>query len=159
MTIWPSEEHGTHQHKSTSNDCGTKHFTPASSSTEKKTFTFFTCKSEPNIKQMQNTAANTIIPYSFLTSRLSSWQAHLTRISSYLLPQKAVWWKEREDGFESYDGFQEQHSHAADPPLHHYRSCSLENVYKEKQVVWEEILKKEIELPAPFIEIYNNCGG
>ena len=63
-----------------------------------------------------------------------------------------------EDGFEFFYGFQEQHSHAAGPSLHHYRSCSLENVYKEKQVVWEEVLKKKIELPAPFLKIYNNCG-
>ena len=109
-------------------------------------------------KEMQNTATNTTIPRSFLLSRMSSWQAHLIRISPFLSQGKDVWWQEKEDGYEFLDGSQAQECHAAGPPLRHYRSSSLHTVYTEKEVVWKQITEKEVELPTPFIKIYDSQG-
>ena len=109
-------------------------------------------------KEMQNTATNTTIPRSFLLSRMSSWQAHLIRISPFLSQGKDVWWQEKEDGYEFLDGSQAQECHAAGPPLRHYRSSSLHTVYTEKEVVWKQIIEKTVELPTPFIKIYDSQG-
>ena len=44
-------------------------------------------------------STGTFISDTFLSSRLSSWQAHLMRISSYLMHGEGVWWKREEEGF------------------------------------------------------------
>ena len=85
-------------------------------------------------KEIQNTATNTTIPRRFLLSRMSSWQAHLIRISPFLSQGKDVWWQEKEDGYEFLDGSQAQECQAAGSPLRHYRSSSLHTVYTEKEV-------------------------
>lgn len=42
-------------------------------------------------KEMGCSKQNTNIPCSFLSGRMSSWQAHLVRISPFLLRGKGVW--------------------------------------------------------------------
>ena len=90
---------------------------------------------------------------SFLYRKRSSWQAHLERISSYLVHGPEVWW--------TYDNiYKTYHFHDADndpdyhpegPKLGHFRSMGIEDVYKRNRLAWNDILIKKIKLPAESI--------
>ncbi len=56
------------------------------------------------------------ISNSFITPRSHSWQAHLGRISSYLV-SKEVWWKTTADGFSFHDADSDPEFHSEGPSL------------------------------------------
>ena len=111
-----------------------------------------------NFREMKFTKLNTTITHDFISRCTASWQAHLTRISLFLLPGKGVWWKNTQDGYEFMDGSEEPNCHAEGPPLCHFRNTSLEDVYLEKQKVFQHIIDENVEVPAPFLRIYGSDG-
>ena len=111
-----------------------------------------------DFREMGSTGLNTTVPYSFISSRMSSWQAHLTRISPFLLPGKGVWWLKTPDGYKFLDGSDESDSQVAGPSLRHFRNTTLDKVYLEKQRVFQNIIDDNIEVPAPFLRIYSSDG-
>ena len=94
----------------------------------------------------------------FLTSRMSSWQAHLQRLSPYFLPSKGVWWQTTEEGYKFLDGTAEPAERCEGPPLHHFRDTTLEQVYKQKESIWPQIIEKRVVLPVPYIKLYDTDG-
>ncbi len=113
-------------------------------------------------KAMGVTTHNTTIPGSFLSGRMSSWQAHLERISTFLLRGKGTWWTSSGDAYEFLDGSEEIESRPEGPTLHHFRDTALKEVYQEKKSVWQLIIEEEVVLPTPFIKLYDtdgNCVG
>ena len=60
--------------------------------------------------QIQKTAyqlpksKNTVLDKQYLKKKSNSWQAHLTRISPYLIPGPGVWWSDLADSVEFADG-------------------------------------------------------
>jgi len=70
------------------------------------------------------TAGRTMITHSFLQDRMPSWQAHLHRISPFLLQGRGVWWEAVESGYLFHDGDTDVESHCAGPVLHHLRSST-----------------------------------
>ena len=82
------------------------------------------------VPEMGTTSKNTTISHTFISSRMSSWQSHLVRISPFLLPGKNVWWHETKNGYEFGDAKYEPDSHATAPHLFHFRGKTLEMVYK-----------------------------
>ena len=79
----------------------------------------------------------TYITLSFLKSRLRSWQQHSKRISQFLVLE-TVWWQKTPDGYHFYDGEDNPSISPVGPPLLHFRSTSLKQVYMQKQPTWEK---------------------
>ena len=104
-------------------------------------------------------STGTFISDTFLSSRLSSWQAHLMRISSYLMHGEGVWWKREEEGFRFLDGVNDPDSHAIGPPLDHFRSKTLPDVYCKRSQDWDSILHAKVTLPSPSIRQYDSDGN
>ncbi len=101
---------------------------------------------------------NTVVSRDFLSGRMSSWQAHLTRISTYLLPGSGIWWRRAGSTYEFFDGSQEVQHRSEGPQLQHFRSKSLKEVYEEKHAHWSQALANNIELPTPYVKVYSDEG-
>lgn len=101
---------------------------------------------------------NTHIPLTFLTGRMSSWQEHLKRISPYLMPGPGIWWKKTEGGFEFYDGRDAPDTQTNGPQLKHFRNTSLDQIYTNKECIWNDLIQGSVELPTPYIKLYSEDG-
>ena len=117
-----------------------------------------TSRISKEIEEMGGSTMNTVIPMNFLTSRMSSWQAHLQRLSPYFLPGKGVWWQTTEEGYKFLDGTAEPAERCEGPPLHHFRDTTLEQVYKQKESIQQQIIEKRVVLPVPYIKLYDAQG-
>lgn len=72
---------------------------------------------------------NTIIPQSVLQKFSEHYQAHLERISDYLLPGPGVWWKPTtQSGIMFLDGSNEDEHRLNGPTLQHFRSMSSPDI-------------------------------
>ncbi len=67
----------------------------------------------------------TVVCEGFITERSSSWQAHLERISAFLLCGEGVWWEKVSLGYRFFDGDDDADFRQQGPPLLHFRSTSL----------------------------------
>ena len=94
----------------------------------------------------------------FIISRKMSWQNHLQRVSHYLLPGKEVWWKETQNGYLFLDADDDPVSHAEGPCLRHHRSTSMADISKSSKSIWKEIVNKNIDIPTPVLQLYNDDG-
>ncbi|CAB4030908.1 Hypothetical predicted protein, partial [Paramuricea clavata] len=64
---------------------------------------------------------NTIIPHENIEKHIRSWQAHLERVSDFLLTGKGSWWMDHKNGdIECYDGEKPPDNHAEGPSLHQF---------------------------------------
>ena len=86
-------------------------------------------KQESSVSQLASSLpayGNTIINGKLIEKHIRSWQAHLERISDFLLPGKGSWWLEQENGnVEFFDGERAVSTHQQGPLLHHFRSSSF----------------------------------
>ena len=115
---------------------------------------------------MVSTASSKLGPYrgtfiteDFISSRLSSWQAHLTRISAYMKHGEGVWWHQKEGGFKFNDGVDDPDFQTPSPHLDHFRSTTLPNVYCTMSHNWDSILQNVVKLPSPSIRVYDADGN
>ena len=106
------------------------------------------------IAQSLGKAKNSVIPHSLCKPNSSLHQAHLERISDYLLPGPGIWWQKTSNGFEFFDGDDSDDYHKEGPPVQHYRSVTLTDVDLHLYQKWEECLHRKITLPAPVIRHY-----
>lgn len=100
----------------------------------------------------------TTIHYSFIKARQSSWQAHLERISHFLVLGKGVWWEHTDEGYCFFDGDSDLSHHPEGPALLHFRDSSIEDVEKRRKLCWNMIVEQQIPLPAKNIKLYNSDG-
>ena len=98
------------------------------------------------VQQMGGETQNTYIPVSFLSTHMSSWQAHLQRISAFLTRGEGVWWQCRDDGYMFMDGDKEPETRLQGPLLHHLRDTTLQQVYDEKEIAWAHIVEESIRI-------------
>ena len=90
---------------------------------------------------------------------MKSRQAHLQRISRFLLPGEGVWWEKTENGYHFFDGDEDLETHSEGPLLLHHRSVLLEEVGKQQRVAWKFILDHGIPLPTPRLYLYDEDGN
>ena len=95
---------------------------------------------------------------SFLMSRSHSWQAHLQRISSYLVLEE-LWWKITPDGFAFYDGDTDPDFRPEGPTLRHFRSCTFQDVQDKCKSNWQLILDSKVDLPTNILRIFDEDGN
>lgn len=98
----------------------------------------------------------TYVSKSFVNSHIQSWQAHLERISPYLEHGEGVWWQAAEGGYTFFDsdGDSEYNSHG--PDLMHFRTSSIQLVYKLNQEKWLSIIEKKTVFPTPYIRLFKD---
>ena len=115
-------------------------------------------------KSRVETVASKIVPFGgtrisdeFISARPHSYQAHLERISSFLVHEN-VWWERKNDGYLFYDSDEDPCFRGEGPPLNHFRSCSIEDIEKKSEECWKCIIEQKIELPCSHIRIYDNNG-
>ena len=90
---------------------------------------------------------NTLISKMLIEKHVRSWQAHLERISDFLLSGQGGWWLEQENGdVEFLDGEEAATTHPQGPLLHHFcssisapllRKNTLENAGRN---AWKKVL-------------------
>ena len=98
------------------------------------------------------------ISKSFIQQHLSSWQAHLKRISTFLQMGKGVWWIADHDCYVFRDSSEDQEYHAEGPPLLHFRNTQLQDVPAQAKARWETIIANKTELPTPQVRLYDDNG-
>ncbi|XP_070555061.1 uncharacterized protein [Ptychodera flava] len=102
---------------------------------------------------------NTVFPLN-LMRRHTLIQAHMERISDYIIRGADIWWTQRDDGVEFFDGTNEQDSKPEGPILKHFRSSTLSDVMTSVKLTWNEITDKvkkgQITIPLRRVRIYSN---
>ena len=84
---------------------------------------------------------NTVIPHTWCKAHPTQYQAHLERISDFLILGPGIWWQETTNGFEFFDGDDLNEYHKEGPLLHHFRSATLQDVYLHLKQKWDEYLE------------------
>ena len=98
---------------------------------------------------------NTVIPLAWLQNSSVHYQAHLERISDYLLPGPGKWWQYVADGIEYFD-VNTPNPLLQTPSIHHFRSTTMGDVDIYLLTNWEKCLEVEVQLPAYYIRTYGN---
>ena len=101
----------------------------------------------------------TCITPEFLQYRSKSWQAHLQRISKFLLPGEGVWWEKTSSGYHFFDSDEDPDYHKEGPTLMHFRSTHLKQVILEQNKAWDSLLQQSIAIPALRLYRYNTKGN
>ena len=111
------------------------------------------------LAQMLGPTVNTVIPYSWLSTHPTLHQAHLERISDFLLPGPGVWWRHNQAGIEFLDGSNSPSQHPEGPDIHHVRSTLLSDIDIYLHHKWEECCMKCITMPVHHICHYGSDGS
>ena len=114
-------------------------------------------KDESEVKKLHQTIGsrcNTIYSNSFITRHAPQYQAHLERISDYLLPGEGTWWKQNKVGVEFLDGEVENNVSEKGPKLMHFRTTSMRDIEIYLQQKWEDCILSRVKLPANDIQHY-----
>ena len=101
----------------------------------------------------------TTISKHFIQKHSPHWQAHLKRISSFLVYGVDVWWHSDTDNYIFHDGTNDPEYHPEGPALMHYRNASIESVCAHSELCWDDIIKKKIKMPAITIKLYDQDGS
>ena len=97
---------------------------------------------------------------SFLIEHSSSWQAHLEKISDYILPGKGVWWNKSDEGcMEFFDAEGNAEHQPNGPEVHHYRSTTFQAEEKNLDECWQSCLNKQVPLPLHVLRIPDQNGN
>ena len=114
-------------------------------------------KDESEVRKLHQTIGprcNTMYSNSFITRHAPQYQAHLERISDYLLPGEGTWWKQSTDGVEFLDGQVENNVSDKGPKLMHFRTTSMRDIEIYLQQKWEDCILSRVKLPANDIQHY-----
>ena len=71
---------------------------------------------------------NTMVGTDFITTRMASWQAHLKRVSRYLVCGEGIWWHKTDTGYEFHDGPNSPDFQVQGPDLLHFRHTTLQDL-------------------------------
>ena len=90
--------------------------------------------------------------------RISSWQAHLQRLSRYLVCGEGIWWHRIDKGYEFHDGNHSRDFHVQGPDLLHFCHTTLKELEEKVAKIWEQALCEIVTLPTPYIKLYDEDG-
>ena len=76
----------------------------------------------------------TTVSKTFIEERPHSWQAHLSRISSFLI-QEQIWWKEEPENVVFFDGDNDPNYRDEGPVLKHFRSCVIQDIENNRLII------------------------
>ena len=99
---------------------------------------------------------------SFAHSEINSneYQAHLERISDFLLPGEGIWWHYDDEimSIVFHDGKDEPNDRIQGPKLHHFRSSTFASERNYLKEQWIKCLESEVVLPTCKIKIFDENG-
>lgn len=98
--------------------------------------------------------SGTIIAKNFIDKRLTSWQAHLERISTFIECGQGIWWDENEGSYNFYDSYSNADCHPEGPTLMHYRESYFSAVETVAKEAWKRIIHNKTALPTPSIKLF-----
>ena len=106
-------------------------------------------------------AENSIIPHRVIKYQ-SAYQAHLERVSNFLLCGEGIWWRHIAKGCEFFDVTSQSETHTeADtlPPLHHFHSHTLKSESKYLQDNWKKCVSlAAVQIPHHAIRVFDEMG-
>ncbi len=103
---------------------------------------------------------NTVIPREILANHPSSWQAHLERISDFLLVGKGFWWDESDNGdIHFIDATGNPESLERGPLLHHFKSSTFKSEETYLKKCWLKCLEQKTNLPILRLQIEDENGN
>ncbi len=103
-------------------------------------------------------SCGTYITKAFIQTRRHSWQAHLERISHYLILGPHIWWRKDRDGYLFHDSDNDPNFHDPGPKLSHFRDTTLGQLAEEKARKWEELVSQKVPLPTTKITVFDEAG-
>ena len=90
----------------------------------------------------------------------SYWQAHLERISDFLLVGKGVWWNECDNGdIHFFDAKGNPESLEKGPLLHHFRSSSFKTEESYLKDCWLKCVEQRSHLPIFRLQVEDVNGN
>ena len=89
---------------------------------------------------------------------MDSYQAHLQRISPFLLLGPGVWWSNNEGGYKFHDGDNCSSSSPTELQLLHCRENNVHQVLARQDETWKYIIENKIELPISALKLYTDEG-
>ena len=105
---------------------------------------------------------NTIISHHIITKHPRDYQAHLERISDFLLCGEGCWWRHDIRGVEFFDSPKEPEVKPEGPALHHFRSTTLKDEYLYLRQCWntcaDSLKRGSMAIPHTHIKLYD-CEG
>ena len=97
----------------------------------------------------------TTVSSSFIAERKDSWQAHLERISPFLIAGQGVWWVPAEGGFHFFDGNGDSDiRNGNEYELLHFRKNVVRDVENRRKRYWKRIVEEKNVLPATEVKVY-----
>ena len=104
---------------------------------------------------------DTVIPYDIIQCYWREWQAHLERISDFLLPGRGIWWEECDIGVKFYDSSLQADFRDEGPILHHFRSSSFEKELNYLSDCWKTCTAEgsQIVIPAFSLQFDDEEGN
>ena len=112
-------------------------------------------------KQLQ-TRNDSIFTHEFIKENTVLWQAHCERIADFLLLGEGVWWVQTPNGILFFDKVKVPQN-ASGPPLHHFRSCTLQNEKLYLADCWKQLIHRvqqgELEVPLVKIKVHDDQGN
>ena len=82
--------------------------------------------------QQLGLSQNTTVETDFIITGISSWQAHLQRLSRYLVCGEGIWWHSVDKAYEFYGGNHSPDFHVQGPDLLHFRHTTLKELEEKK---------------------------
>ena len=98
-------------------------------------------------KKVENIQYNSLFIYDYIQKNSADWQAHLQRISDFLIFGENIWWKKTLFGIEFFD-VDEPETIDQKPRVHHFRSSTIKSVANELEKHWSDIVDNNICIPT-----------
>ena len=102
---------------------------------------------------------NTVIPHRVILKYPQAYKAHLERISDFLYCGEGVWCRHILTGVEFLDAPDERQRNDKGPPLHHFRSHTLQSEEQYLRDCWNECLTQQVTIPQHVLKIYDEDGN
>lgn len=104
-------------------------------------------------------SSNSIIPHRVILKYPYAYQAHLERISDFLLCGEGIWWRHILSGIEFLDSPEESNSRDNGPPLHHFRTHTVKSENQYLRDCWKQCLTHQVSIPHHALRIYDEDGN
>ena len=90
----------------------------------------------------------TTVTKNFTDKHKHSWQAHLERISPFLVEGRGSWWHEKDGSYIFLDGDSDTDHRTHGPTLLHFRQNTIQDVQQRHKDCWQMIAEQSIPIPS-----------
>ena len=98
-------------------------------------------------KEVDKSQMNSLFEFEYIRTHSDDWQAHLERISDFLVFGEGVWWQKTDFGIEFFDR-DSPNEIFQQPKVHHFRNDNIKTVISDLKKHWSTILQARIPIPV-----------